>query len=138
MGCWRFSAAKDDKGQPNPGGFVNLYFPFVAKVDPEMKAKLDKSPYFGYAYTRFTVPTKRKALLLYGANDMASIWINNRRVVTEAAPGNAKDREATEINLNTGANEILIKPGVAQGHLGFFVRIADENGRPFDDLTIQN
>ena len=138
IGWMKYSAAKDDKGKPNPSGFVDLLPPYLVKLDPETKGKLEKSPYFGYAYARFNVPSKRKALLLFGVNDLASIWVNNRRVVSEAAPGNAKDRDSVEITLNNGANEILVKPGVPQGHLGFFVRIADENGRPFDDLTIQN
>ena len=126
---------KDDKGNPNAGGFVDLYPPLFSKLDNDTRGKLEKGPYFGYAYSRFTVPTKRKALLLFGANDIVSIWVNGRRMVNEAAPGNAKDCGAVEISLNNGANEILIKPGVTQGHLGFFCRVADETGRPFDDVT---
>ena len=135
VGWRKYSAAKDEKGNPNPNGFVDLYPPLFAKLDADTRGKLEKGPYFAYAYARFTVPFKRKALLLYGVNDVGSIWVNGRRVVNEAAPGNAKDTNAVEITLNNGANEILIKPGVTQGHLGFFCRIADENGRPFDDLT---
>jgi hypothetical protein len=56
-------------------------------------------------------------------------------MINEAAPGNEKDRDGVEVLLNKGLNEILVKPGVTQGHLGFFVRIADEYGRPFDDVT---
>ncbi len=135
VGWRKYSAAKDDKGNPNTGGFVDLYPPLFSKLDNDTRGKLEKGPYFGYAYARFTVPTKRKALLLFGANDIVSIWVNGRRVVNEAAPGNAKDCGAVEIPLTNGPNEILIKPGVTQGHLGFFCRIADERGRPFDDVT---
>jgi hypothetical protein len=62
--------------------------------------------------------------------------VNGRRVVNESQPGNYKDREIKEgIQLASGANEILIKVGVYTQALGFYFRIADENGRPFDDVT---
>ncbi|HYF52415.1 MAG TPA: PQQ-binding-like beta-propeller repeat protein [Planctomycetota bacterium] len=129
------SWAKDDKGKPNDSGYVNLYPLLSAKLEAKDKQTLLRTPYFAYAYVKFNVPSKRRALLLYGVNDMISIWVNGRREVSEAAPGNAKDRELKAVNLVNGMNEVLIKVGVQQQQLGFFFRIADENGRPFDDVT---
>lgn len=131
----KMSFAKDKKGNPLDG-YIRLHAPLGEKLDKDIRRDLDRSAYFAYAYTKFTCPTKRAALLLYGVNDAISIWVNGRRVVTERNPGGQKDREAMPIRLKDGENEILIKAGCPYGQLYFIFRLSDENGRPFDDLKM--
>ncbi len=93
-----------------------------------------RGPYFGYAYTKFNCPTKRKALFAFGADDVISIWVNGRRVVNEVYTSALKDKELFEVQLRSGENEILIKAGVQSGRLAFIFRMADLDGKPFDDI----
>ena len=58
-----------------------------------------RGPYFGYAYTRFNCPSKRKALIAFGADDSISIWINGKRVANEIYTYPQKDKEALEVQL---------------------------------------
>ena len=95
----------------------------------------NKGPYFGFAYSKFNVPTKRRGLLLFGAQDMVSIWLNGKRVVNELETQAQKDKETIEVQLRSGENEILIKAGVSRDQrLGFVFRLADLDGRPFPDV----
>ncbi|MEI6233180.1 MAG: PQQ-binding-like beta-propeller repeat protein [Planctomycetota bacterium] len=93
-----------------------------------------RGPYFGYAYTKFNSPTKRKVLLAYGAEDVISIWVNGRRVVNEVYTWAQRDKESVEVQLRSGENEILIKVGVNRDRLAFIFRLADLDGKPFDDI----
>lgn len=94
-----------------------------------------RGPYFGYAYTKFTCPSKRKALIAFGADDVVTIWINGRRVVNEVYTYPQKDKEAVEVELRNGENEVLIKTGIQHGRLAFVFRIADLDGKPFADIS---
>ncbi len=94
-----------------------------------------RGPYFGYAYARFNCPDKRKALLSFGADDVISIWVNGKRVVNELYTGAQKDKETAEVQLRNGENEILIKVGVPRERLACYLRLADLDGRPFDDIS---
>ena len=82
------------------------------------------------------MPAKRRGLLLFGAQDMVSIWLNGKRVATEVETQAQKDKEAVEVQLRSGENEILIKVGCQrEQRLGFVFRLADQDGRPFPDIT---
>ena len=93
-----------------------------------------RGPYFGYAYTKFNCPTKRKALFAFGADDVISIWVNGKRVANEVYTSAQKDKELVEVQLRSGENEILIKTGIQSGRLAFIFRVADLDGKPFDDI----
>ncbi|MCY3023538.1 MAG: hypothetical protein NTW87_31545 [Planctomycetota bacterium] len=94
-----------------------------------------RGPYFGFAYTKFNVPTKRRALLLFGAQDMISVWLNGKRVVSELETQAQKDKEVIEVQLRSGENELLLKVGVPRDQrLGFVFRLADPDGKPFADV----
>jgi hypothetical protein len=135
QGWTKITFNKDDKARHGDPGYVDLHQSFMSKMDRQLRSQIERGPYFGYAYVKINVPTRRRAMLLYGANDALSIWVNGNRVVNEATPGNGKDRDGKIVTLNKDVNEILIKVGIMQGKVGFYFRVADENGRPFDDLT---
>jgi outer membrane protein assembly factor BamB len=95
-----------------------------------------KGPYFAYAYTKFSVPSKRRALMLFAAQDMVSIWLNGKRVVNELETYAQKDKEAFDVQLRSGENEILIKVGVPKDQqLKFVFRLAEPDGKPFTDIN---
>ncbi|MCW8132191.1 MAG: PQQ-binding-like beta-propeller repeat protein [Planctomycetota bacterium] len=128
----KVSFAKDKRGQPGDG-YIRLLPYFQEKLGKDFRREIERGPYFGYAYIKVNC-SARRALLLYGANDAISIWVNNRRVVNERYPGGRKDSDATPVRLKDGDNEILIKVGCPYGALHYIFRLADEDGRPFDDL----
>jgi len=126
----KISNTKDDKGKPQHDPVVDL------KRHLQVKGGDVKGSYFGYAYTKFNVPQKRKALLFFGAKDMVSIWLNGKRVVNEIETDERKDRNVQEVTLRSGENEILIKVGCQRDQrLGFVFRLADVDGKPFTDVT---
>jgi hypothetical protein len=132
---WRpYSAPRDERGRLLGEGFVELHRLLLAPLDKRLAEELQREPYFAYAYRRFAVPERRRAVLFFSCNDRLSIWLNGRRVVTESTPGEGKDRACAEVVLNAGENEVLIKTATPGGKLTFFFRVADENGRPFEDL----
>ena len=127
VGWKKITNTKDAYNKPSNDPFVDL--------KRHLSAKEIKTPYFGYAYSKFNVPSKRRALLLFGANDMISIWINGRRVVNELETQGQKDREAVEVQLRSGENEVLIKVGCPRDQrLGFVFRLAELDGKPFADF----
>jgi hypothetical protein len=82
------------------------------------------------------VPSKRRGILLFGAEDTVSIWLNGKRVVSELETQPRKDKELVEVQLRSGENEILIKVGCPrEKRLGFMFRIADLDGKPFADIN---
>jgi len=132
----KLSFTKDKQGRPQDG-YIRLAGPLLEKFDKNLKNDISRGPYYAYAYTKFKCPNKRAALLLFGVNDVISIWVNGRKVVNERYPGPQKDREAVQVRLKEDDNEILIKTACPSGQLHFIFRLSDENGRPFDDLKMQ-
>jgi hypothetical protein len=122
---------KDKDGKPSNEQFIDLrrHLKIPRAVDHKM-------PVFAYAYTRFNVPQKRKVLLLFGAKDMVSIWVNGKRVASEVETDERKDRNVQEVTLRSGENEILLKVGCQrEQRLGFIFRLADIDGKPFTDIS---
>ena len=131
IGWKKISNKLDAKKQPNPEQFVDL------RRHLQIPKSLEQhGPCFGYAYAKFNVPSKRRALMLFGAQDMLSIWLNGKRVVSELESWPEKDKDAREIQLRSGENEILIKVGAQKDQrLGFVFRLADLDGKPFPDVS---
>jgi hypothetical protein len=130
-GWTKISNKKDKDGKPQNDPFVDLrrHLKIPKSVDHKM-------PVFAYAYTRFNVPQKRKALLFFGAKDMVSIWVNGKRVASEVETDERKDRNVQEVTLRSGENEILIKVGCQrEQRLGFVFRLADIDGKPVSDIN---
>jgi hypothetical protein len=121
-------------GKPAAEGTVDLQNALLKQFGERQRDEFERAPYFAYAHTKFVSAQRRRALLLFGCNDRISIWLNGKRVVTESAPGEGRDRQTAEAALTAGENEVLIKAATGGGRLSFFFRIADEDGRPFDDL----
>ena len=130
VGWKKITNTKDKDGKPQNDPVVDL------KRNLQVKGADVKVPHFGYAYAKFNVPQKRKALFFFGAKDIVSIWLNGKRVVNEVETDERKDRNVQEVTLRSGENEILIKVGCQRDQrLGFVFRLADVDGKPFTDVT---
>ena len=92
----------------------------------------------GYAYVRFKSPRMRRAVLFFGADEVATVWLNGKKVVSMVHGYCSRDRNSVEVTLKRGENEILFKCSPSRSRWRFYFRIGDTNGRPFGDLTFED
>ena len=90
-----------------------------------------------YAWTTLTVPDERIAHIHFGSDDQAKIWLNGESVFTDStAHSVAIDQVTIPVTLKPGKNSLLVKVCDEEIFWGFYLRITDTDGKPFDDLTI--
>ncbi len=90
-----------------------------------------------YAFTTVTSPDKREVLLKFDSDDQGKIWVNREQVFTHTKAFSAViDNYTIPVTLKPGKNSILVKVCEEIGGWGFYLRITDPNGTPFDDLKI--
>ena len=90
-----------------------------------------------YAWTTLTVPDERIAHIHFGSDDQAKIWLNGESVFTDStAHSVAIDRTTIPVTLKPGKNSLLVKVCDEEIFWGFYLRITDTDGKPFDDLII--
>jgi len=122
------------KEEQYPDGNVDAFHWLVEPLQGNPRQELEGGSWFTYAYRKINLPVARRATLYFGVNDTISIWLNGKRIVKSAMPGAAKDSQAVEVSLKAGDNEILLKAGTPRGRVTFYFRIADSDGRAFEDL----
>ena len=91
-----------------------------------------------YAYVTITSPDERKAQLRFDSDDQGKVWLNGKKVYAHRRRnrGAVIDRRTIPITLNSGKNSILVKVCNETSSWGFYLRITDTDGKPFDDLEI--
>ena len=90
-----------------------------------------------YAFTTVTSPNVREVLLKFDSDDQGKIWLNGKQVFTHTKAFSAViDNYTIPVTLKPGKNSILVKVCEEIGGWGFYLRITDPNGTPFDDLKI--
>ena len=90
-----------------------------------------------YAWTTVTVPDERIAHIHFGSDDQAKIWLNGESVFTDStAHSVAIDQVTIPVTLKPGKNSLLVKVCDEEIFWGFYLRITDTDGKPFDDLII--
>ena len=90
-----------------------------------------------YAWTTVTSPDEREVQFRFGSDDQGKIWLNGKEVFANPNGGLVKiDSDTIPVTLKAGKNTILVK--VCNGELswGFYFRITDADGKPFEDLHI--
>lgn len=87
---------------------------------------------FAYAATSLNAPKRQRAVLRMGTNGAYAVWVNGVEVMRQARDlGGSMDRDAVEVELQQGANTVLVKVGGEnRGLLGFYMRWTDLEGRP--------
>ena len=90
-----------------------------------------------YAWTTLTVPDERAAHIHFGSDDQAKIWLNGESIYTDStAHSVAIDQVTIPVTLKPGKNSLLVKVCDEEIFWGFYLRITDTDGKPFDDLII--
>ncbi len=90
-----------------------------------------------YAFATLTSPDNREAQIRFDSDDQGKVWLNGEEVFTHTKTHSAEiDRYGIPITLKQGKNSILVKVCQEAGGWGFYLRITDQNGQPFDDLKI--
>ena len=90
-----------------------------------------------YAWTTLSVPDERIAHIHFGSDDQAKIWLNGESIYTDStAHSVAIDHATIPVTLKPGKNSLLVKVCDEKIFWGFYLRITDADGKPFNDLTI--
>ena len=93
-----------------------------------------------YAWVTFTSPDERKAQLRFDSDDQGKVWLNGKKMYAHRRRnrGAVMDRRTIPITLRSGENSILVKVCNETLSWGFYLRITDTDGKPFDDLKIMD
>ena len=88
-----------------------------------------------YAWTTITSPDEREVFFRFSSDDQSKIWLNGKEVFTNP---NAKaailDRHTIPVTLKAGKNTILVKVCNEEMSWGFYLRVTDVDGKPYEDL----
>ena len=92
-----------------------------------------------YAFTTVTSPDEREVQFRFDSDDQGKVWLNGEEVFVNTGTYAAQiDRDTIPVTLKKGKNSILVKVCEQTGGWGFYLRITDPNGKPFDDLKIHS
>ncbi len=92
-----------------------------------------------YAWTTVTSPDEREVQLRFGSDDQSKIWLNGNEVFANTqAHAAIVDRYTIPVKLKAGKNSILVKVCNEEGGWGYYLRITDADGKPFEDLKIND
>ena len=92
-----------------------------------------------YAWTTVTSPDEREVQLRFGKDDQGKLWLNGNEVFADDKGGwPVVDRNIIPVKLKAGKNTILVKVCNEELSWGFFLRITDADGKPFEDLKIND
>ena len=91
-----------------------------------------------YAWVTITSPDERKAQLRFDSDDQGKVWLNEKKMYAHRRRnrGAVVDRRTIPVTLKVGENSILVKVCNETSNWGFYLRITDTDGKPFDDLKI--
>ena len=90
-----------------------------------------------YAFATVVSPDERKIQLRFDSDDQGKVWLNGEGVHAHTKTYRAEiDRYIIPVTLKPGENSILVKVCEEEGGWGFYLRITDPDGKPFDDLII--
>lgn len=91
----------------------------------------------GYAYAVVVSPDNRQVVFRFDSDDQGKVWLNGRSIFEHTKTFTAQiDNFEFHASLKKGRNIILVKVCEETGGWGFYLRITDMNGNPYDDLKI--
>ena len=92
-----------------------------------------------YAWTTVTSPDEREVQFRFGSDDQGKIWLNEKEVFANPNGGLVKiDSDTIPVTLKAGKNTILVKVCNEEKTCGFYLRVTDTDGKPFEDLHIND
>ncbi len=92
-----------------------------------------------YAWATVTSPDEREVQFRFDSDDQSKIWLNGNEVFANTqAHAAIVDRYTIPVKLKAGKNSILVKVCNEEGGWGYYLRITDADGKPFEDLKIND
>lgn len=89
-----------------------------------------------YATTCVQSPDERQVQLRIGSDDGVKVWLNGELVLSRNVDrAAALDQDIIPATLSKGPNQLLLKICNRLYSWGFYMRITDPAGKPYDDLT---
>ena len=89
----------------------------------------------GFAETFVHAERERALSVWLGSGGAAKVWVNGVEVVRDDVYRSpAPDRVAGGVRVRAGWNRVLVKSCVTEGHWGFYLRFAEPDGTPAEDL----
>lgn len=96
------------------------------------------SPAIGYVYTTLVSPSDQEAVLLFGSDDGARVFVNGQKVFEkQIARGVKRDEERVPIRLKAGENRLLFKIEQGNGGWGLVARVVGTDGKPLPGVVQQ-
>ena len=90
-----------------------------------------------YAFASVTSPDEREVQFRFDSDDQGKVWLNGKEVFTNTEAHSAIiDRYTVPVTLRSGENSVLVKVCEEEEGWGFYLRITDTDGNPFEDLKI--
>ncbi len=90
-----------------------------------------------YAWATITSPDEREVLFRFSSDDQSKIWLNGTEVFADVnAQTTILDKNTIPVTLKAGKNTILVKVCNEEMSWGFYLRVTDTDGKPFEDLKI--
>ncbi len=91
-----------------------------------------------YAFTTIVSPDAREVQFRFDSDDQGKIWLNGEKVYARRTSHPTEiDRYVFPVTLKQGTNSVLVKVCEETGGWGFYLRITDEHGIPYEDLQFQ-
>ena len=115
--------------QKCPDDFIDGYIRILPNVDWSVT----------YSFATVHSPDERKVEFRFDSDDQGKVWVNGIQVHAHTRTyATDIDRDIIPVTLFPGKNSILIKVCEETRGSGFYLRVTDENGKPFDDLVFSN
>ncbi|MDE0481012.1 MAG: tetratricopeptide repeat protein [Candidatus Poribacteria bacterium] len=90
-----------------------------------------------YAFATVNSPDEREVEFRFDSDDQGKIWLNGIEVFSHTKTFTAEiDNYIIPVTLQPGKNSILVKVCEETQGWGFYLRITDTEGKPFNDLKI--
>jgi len=90
-----------------------------------------------YAFATVTSPDEREVQFRFDSDDQGKLWVNGIEVFSHTKTFTAEiDNYIIPVKLSQGRNSILVKVCEEVGGWGFYLRITNKDGKPYDDLII--
>jgi len=90
-----------------------------------------------YSFATVHSPDEREVEFRFDSDDQGKVWLNGIEMHAHTRTyATDIDRDIIPVTLSLGKNSILIKVCEETRGSGFYLRITDTDGKPFDDLEI--
>ena len=92
-----------------------------------------------YAWATVASPDERKVHFRFDSDDQGKIWLNGVEIFANSQDKSISlDRDIIPVTLKAGKNTILVKVCNEEKTHGFYLRVTDTDGKPYEDLQIND